>query len=96
MIGWIWNASTREVLTTCISNGFGCTIGLLASFALAFGDRPFTLSIRFDPVELKAIYRPVLMAVSSSLTVSKRPGRKSSISMALTQNFQYSCLVLMA
>jgi hypothetical protein len=71
MIGWIWNASTREVLT--VSNGFGCTIGLLASFALAFRDRPFMLSIRPGPVELKAIHRPVLMAVSSSLYVFRRP-----------------------
>jgi hypothetical protein len=87
MIGWIWNASTREVLT--VSDCFGCTIGLLASFALAFRDRPFTLStcIRFDPVKLKAIYRPVLMAVSSSLYVFRRSRRKNSISVVPTQNF---------
>jgi hypothetical protein len=49
--------STSDPLVICISDGFGASAGLLAGFAAACSETPFTLIIHFSIAEVSIFTR---------------------------------------
>lgn len=49
LAGWVWCAETRMLV--CLSDGFGCYLGLMVTFAIACKVHPFTLFIHFSGTE---------------------------------------------